>query len=103
MPCKILPTKQAAYVSHNGIEILKHNFEVLVGHDVKWKKERNGKVPRDAYPGGRTKTGEQLYIGRADHNRSQTVGKVHPSHGCIYIPYGGQEVSVKDYEVLTGN
>lgn len=103
MPCKVLPSKQAAYISHGGMEILKHSFEVLVGHDVKWKKEKNGRVPRDAFPGGRTQTGEQLYIGRAEYNRSQTVGKVHPSHGCLYIAYGGKEVPLKDYEVLTGN
>lgn len=101
--CKVIPSKQAAYVSTHGVEILKQNFEVLVGRDVRWKKEKNGKVPRDAYPAGRTPTGEVLYIGRAEHNGSVTIGKVHPTHGCLYIPYGGTEVSVKEYEVLTEN
>lgn len=103
IPCKVIPSKQVAYVSHNGSEISKQNFEVLIGSDVKWKKERNGKIPQGAYPAGKTKSGETLYVGRVEHNRSQTVGKVHPSHGCLYIPYGGQELSFKDYEVLTGN
>lgn len=103
VPCKVLFSKQAAYVGHNGSEILKHQFEVLVGSDVKWKKEKNGKIPSDAFPGGRTSSGETLYIGRVEHNRSTTVGKVHPSHGCCYIPYGGKEIPFKDYEVLVGN
>lgn len=28
------------------------------------------------------------------------VGKVHPSHGCAYFPWGGEEHSEKSYEVL---
>lgn len=102
LPCKVLPSKQAAYVSTNGLEILKQNYDVLIGRDVKWKKEKNGKVPRDAFVAGRTPKGEVLYIGRADYNGIQ-IGKVHPAHGCMYIPYGGSEVSIKEYEVLTEN
>lgn len=103
IPCKVLPTKQVAYVAHNGSEISKHSFEILIGSDVKWKRERNGKIPQGAYPGGHAKGGETLYIGRAEHSRSLTVGKVHPSHGCLYISYGGAEIALRDYEVLTGN
>lgn len=103
VPCKVIPSKQAAYVSHGGSEIAKQNFEILVGSDVKWKREKNGKIPSGAFPGGKTRQGEILYIGRVDHSRSKTVGKVHQTHGCLYIPYGGQELSFKDYEVLTGN
>lgn len=102
IPCKVMPNKQVAYISHNGSEISKHNFDILIGSDVKWKKEKNGKIPKGAYPGGRTSSGEALYIGRGEHNKSLTVGKIHQSHGCLYIPYGGKEVSLKDYEVLTG-
>jgi len=29
-----------------------------------------------------------------------TVGKVQQSHGVCYIPYGGEELSFPDYEVL---
>lgn len=103
IPCKVLPSKRVAYIAHNGVEVPKHSFEILVGRDVQWTRERNGRVPVGAYVGGRTSTGETLYIGRGDHNRSQTVGKVHPSHGCLYIAYGGKEVALKDYEVLVGN
>lgn len=27
-------------------------------------------------------------------------GKVHPSHGCLYICYDGEEISMNEYEVL---
>ncbi|CRK89235.1 CLUMA_CG002994, isoform A [Clunio marinus] len=101
MPCKVIPSKRVAYVSYNGSEVSMHNFEVLVGSNAKWKKARDGKVPKGAFPGG-SSSGEVLYIGRANHNRSTTVGKLHPSHGCVYIPYGGKEHSFREYEVLTG-
>lgn len=103
IPCKVIPSKRVGYVAFNGLEHPKHNFEVLVGGNFTWTRERNGGVPPRAFSAGRTKQGETLYIGRVDHNRSQTIGKVHPSHGCLYIPYSGKEVSFKDYEVLTEN
>ncbi|KAJ6636014.1 Natterin-3 [Pseudolycoriella hygida] len=103
LPCKVLPSKQAAYVSNNGKEFPVQNYDVLIGANVIWKKDKNGKVPKDAFPhGGRTPTGETLYIGRAEVNGSLTIGKVHPAHKCLYIPYGGSELSFKEYEVLTG-
>ncbi|KAG4072159.1 hypothetical protein HA402_015658 [Bradysia odoriphaga] len=100
--CKVLPSKQAAYVATNGVEISKLHYEVLVGRTVRWKADKNGKVPRDAFAAGRATNGETLYIGRAPHNGSLTIGKVHPTHGCLYMPYGGSEVSLREYEVLTG-
>lgn len=103
IPCKIIPSHKVAYVAYNGDEISKQSFEILVGGDFKWGRERNGSVPPRAFQAGRTKQGETLFIGRVDHNRSQTIGKVHQSHGCLYIPYGGKELSFKEYEVLIEN
>lgn len=103
LPCKVIPSKQAAYVSTHNKEILKQNYEILVGRGVVWKREKNGKVPKDALPGGRANNGEVLYIGRADYIGSLTIGKVHPSHKCMYFPYGGSEISLKEYEVLVPN
>jgi hypothetical protein len=28
------------------------------------------------------------------------VGKIQPSHRCLYIAYGGEEVAISSYEVL---
>lgn len=29
-----------------------------------------------------------------------TIGKIHPSHRALYIPFGGSEVPFQHYEVL---
>lgn len=100
---KVLPTKRAAYVCYGGKEILVQNYEVLCLGNVSWMPAANGRIPPNAVPGGRTRTGETLYIGRARHANSLTVGKVQPSHNTLYIPYGGAEVAIKSYEVLVEN
>lgn len=100
LPAKVLPGKQIAYVCHNGQEIPKHTFEVLCGGNVSWVPSGFGSVPPTAVFGGRTSSGEALYIGRAHHMGSLTPGKVHPSHQTLYIPYGGSEIPIKSYEVL---
>lgn len=61
----------------------------------------DGNIPDDAFGIGYTKTGEQLYVGRIHFQGSLTPGKVHRSHGCLYIPFGGVEHSFQsNYEVL---
>lgn len=42
LPAKIIPSKQACYVSHNGLEIFKPNFELLSGHGFTWVGSSNG-------------------------------------------------------------
>lgn len=49
---------------------------------------------------GYTVEGEPLYIGRAAFKKSVTPGKVHQSHGCLYLPFGGKERSCEHYDVL---
>lgn len=100
LPAKVIPSKQACYVSHNGLEVFKPNFEFLSGTGFTWISSSNGHVPENAVLAGNTVTGEPLYVGRAHHDGSLTPGKIHRSHGCIYIPYGGQEHSILHYEVL---
>ncbi|XP_003703042.1 natterin-3 [Megachile rotundata] len=100
LPAKVIPDKNVAYVCHNGEEHAKHDYEVLCQGEFAWEFCSNGSVPSDAVVGGQTCDGERLYVGRVLHNGSQTVGKIQPSHGCLYIPYDGEELSFKDYEVL---
>lgn len=97
---KVIPSKQAAYVAYNGQEVLKQQFDILVGEGFQWIGSGNGHVPDGAVAAGRTSSGEELFIGRAHHCGALTPGKIHKSHGCLYIPFGGSEVSVKSYEVL---
>uniref|UniRef100_A0A336M0U1 CSON007100 protein n=1 Tax=Culicoides sonorensis TaxID=179676 RepID=A0A336M0U1_CULSO len=97
---KVIPSKQAAYVAFNMQEILVTSYEVLVGDGFSWVGSGNGHVPENAVIAGHTSNGEPLYVGRAHHDGSLTPGKIHKSHGCLYIPFGGSEVSIRTYEVL---
>lgn len=100
LPAKVIPDKNAAYISYGGEEIPKTEFEILRKGDFVWEFATNGAVPEGAVQIGRTVDGEILYMGRCLHQGTQTPGKVQPSHGCLYIPFDGEEVSVPEYEVL---
>ena len=102
IPVKVLPSKQAAYVAHNGQEHLVQNYEVLTGHGFTWIGSGNGHVPDGAVSSGNLASGEPIYVGRAHYEGSLTVGKVHKSHGVMYLPFAGSEHSVTQYEVLCG-
>ncbi|XP_012263528.1 natterin-3-like isoform X2 [Athalia rosae] len=100
LPAKVIPEKHIAYVSWGGEEHPKHEFEVLCQGEFSWEFCSNGEIPSDAVVAGQTSDGEPLYVGRVLHSGSQSIGKVQASHGCLYIPYDGEELSFKDYEVL---
>lgn len=100
IPAKVIPDKQIAYVSYDGEEIPKTNFEVLRSGDFVWEFSTNGEIPSGAIIIGRTADGEPLYMGRCLYQGTQTPGKIQPSHGCLYIPFNGEEISVNEYEVL---
>ncbi|XP_065163402.1 natterin-3-like [Atheta coriaria] len=99
-PAKVVPSRKQAYVAHGSREHCVSNYEVLCERRFQWVRTSGGNIPHNAVCGGQTSGGEKLYIGRAYHNSSNTVGKVHPSHKCLYIPYGGQEVKYVKYEIL---
>ncbi|XP_058459864.1 natterin-4-like isoform X2 [Malaya genurostris] len=100
VPAKVIPSKNAAFICYGGEEILKEDFEVLRSGDFVWEFASNGVVPENAVKIGATVDGEPLYTGRALYCGTQTPGKVHSSHGCLYIPFEGSEVSCAEYEVL---
>jgi hypothetical protein len=89
-----------AYVPYGGEEVEKEDFEVLRAGEFVWEFCTGGSVPEGAITCGQTADGEVLYIGRCLYSGTQTPGKVHPSHACLYIPFDGAEVSVAEYEVL---
>lgn len=102
IPGKLSVRHSAASIMYDGKEISKQNIEVLCSspESLRWVPASNGNVPPGAIPGGRTTTGETLYVGRARYQLSITPGKVHPSHNSCYIGFGGQEVAHKMYDVL---
>ncbi|XP_023311629.1 natterin-4-like [Anoplophora glabripennis] len=100
IPAKVIPGKHVAYVAYNGEEIGVDNFQVLCEQRFDWVPTNGGDIPPGAVEGGRTSDGEPLFIGRVEHEGSQTVGKVHPSHGVLYIPFDGKELAYPNYEIL---
>lgn len=100
LPAKVIPSKGCAYVSWGGQEHSKSYYDILVGPGYSWCICEHGAVPSSAVSSGNAANGEPLYIGRGHHMTSLSVGKIHPSHGCLYIPFGGQEISLDHYEVL---
>ncbi|KYB26098.1 natterin-4 [Tribolium castaneum] len=100
LPCKIIPRRREAYVCYDGKEIRVNDFKILCEKRMYWILARDGQVPAGAIPAGRTSLGEILYIGRVNTGGVTKVGKVHPSHNCLYVPYDGKEVSHKAYEIL---
>ncbi|XP_068992532.1 uncharacterized protein [Neodiprion pinetum] len=100
IPAKVIPDKGIAYVCWNGQEHPKDEYEVLCQGEFAWEFCSAGSIPPDGVVAGQTADGEPLYVGRILHNGSQTIGKVQASHGCLYIPFDGEELSFTDYEVL---
>lgn len=100
IPGKLVPDHGTCYVAWGGGEHGKETYEVLVGN-VNWVPASGSEIPPNALPGGESEDKEPLFIGRVNHEGTLTPGKVHPSHGCCYISYAGQELAFADYEVLT--
>lgn len=102
IPGKLSIRHNAASVMYDGKEIPVQNIEVLCARpdNLRWVPATNGNIPPGAIEGGRTMSGETLYVGRARHQLSVTPGKVHPSHNSCYIGFGGAEVAHKMYDVL---
>lgn len=68
--------------------------------NVHWIPSQNGATHPNAVRGGNAANGEAFYIGRANYQGSITPGKIQPSHHTLYIPFGGQEVAIGNYEIL---
>lgn len=74
--------------------------QVLCGSDLDWIQSGHGHVPSNAISSGRTSSGENLYISRTHYAGSLMVGKVHPSHRCMFFAFGPDERRELEYEVL---
>uniref|UniRef100_A0A4V2H979 U77-Liphistoxin-Lsp1a_1 n=1 Tax=Liphistius sp. SGP-2016 TaxID=1905180 RepID=A0A4V2H979_9ARAC len=74
-------------------------MDVPAPSGFQWINSKNGQVPPKAVNCGYD-NGQLLYLGRALHSGDLLPGKVHPAHGCCFVPYNGGEHAVKEYEVL---
>lgn len=105
IPGKVVPSHGVCYVPWDGRENSHHSYQVLTNPHrcpLVWVGgQHDGNVPPGALQGGRQADGTPLFIGRSFHNGSMVVGKVHPGHGVLYVPFDGQEVPIhSNYEVL---
>nr|KAB1091599.1 DUF3421 domain-containing protein [Acinetobacter baumannii]MBO0672114.1 DUF3421 domain-containing protein [Acinetobacter baumannii] len=103
IPGKLVPSHGCCYIPWGGEEHRHHDYQVLCnpeGIQLEWRFTSGGDIPPGAIQGGMTSEGEPLYIGRHEHDGTMTIGKVQPSHGVLYISFGGGEHSYSNYEVL---
>lgn len=64
-----------------------------------WVDATSGQVPPGAVAVGQDCSGEPLYVARAQHQGAMLPGKLASSHGCAYVPWGGQEHGKNEYQV----
>lgn len=99
----MVPSHGVCYVPWGGRENSHPDYQALVvsaGCELVWINTSGDQIPTGAVQGGVTLDGEPLYIGRHEHQGSWVVGKVQPSHGVLYVPFGGEEVPFASYEIL---
>ena len=99
-PGKFNTAARRGYISYGGQEITidDPSAEVFVGTGI-WTPS-NGNLPAGAIPAGVDTDGSTLYMIRALHDGAQALGKFSAQRGEAYIPYGGIEWKVSDFEVL---
>lgn len=68
-----------------------------------WVDASAGQIPPGAVVGGQDCNGEPLYVARAQHEGALIPGKLCASHGCTFVPWGGQEHSKPQYQVSFTN
>lgn len=100
VPGKLIESHRQAYIPWGGSENPVQQYEVLCDFPGQWIACVGGNIPPNALAAGQSEDGEPLYVGRVVHDGALTVGKVQASHGVVYIPYGGQELSFPEYEIL---
>ncbi|TNN12829.1 Natterin-4 [Schistosoma japonicum] len=107
LPGKLVPMNGKCYCSYGGAEIESYNYEVLCESFIPgscrgycWETAYDGDVPKNAIVAGIAKDGQPLYIVKGSVNGETCFGKLHEGHSCAYLPWGGKEHSVSEYDVL---
>ncbi|KAG4066001.1 hypothetical protein HA402_001248 [Bradysia odoriphaga] len=103
LPAKIILKEQReVFVSYgaNEVQVNEFNFVRMDPGTYNWKQGMKGDVPENAVIAGCTEDGETLYFGRPMYNGNYIPGKVHPSHGVLYVPFRGQGINFLSYDVL---
>lgn len=98
---KARPNSREAFIPFGGKELALNNYEVFTGTG-QWVKATANNFPSNAIAAGYEANGAPLYIARAVIDGGYHPGKAR-KNGDGFIPYGGVERVIKDYEVLTSN
>lgn len=99
IPGKYLLSRSAAVVTYNGQEVVKKNFEILVGDHYRWVTSTSG-LPAGAVQVDRLGNNEPVYIGRSFYGGALIPGKICPPYRCLDIAFNGAAISLQSYEVL---
>lgn len=67
----------------------------------RWIGASNGYLPPNAFQGGHEANGTPLYVCRAHYNGGVHIGKFRADWRGCNIPWGGREITVNSYQVLT--
>ncbi|KAG4068571.1 hypothetical protein HA402_004912 [Bradysia odoriphaga] len=105
LPAKVICRLQheaEAYVSYGGheVQVTEFDFVRMDPGTYVWEQFMHGEVSDNAVIAGCTVDYENLYFGRTMHHGNYIPGKVHRSHGVLYVPFRGQEINFQSYEVL---
>ncbi|KAH8369593.1 hypothetical protein KR093_000235, partial [Drosophila rubida] len=103
LPGGFVPQNRVVLASHAcSAHRLRTEVDLLVLTDCeyKWQSAEDGRVPKNALVAGYSELGEVLYTGRGVYQGHTILGKVHPSHHVLYMPYNEEEVNARTYEVL---
>ncbi|XP_037033070.1 uncharacterized protein LOC119072042 isoform X2 [Bradysia coprophila] len=81
---------------------MSYNWESNCGYKpiAQWVRVVDGNIPNKAIGGGQDLSGENLYVGRVEHQGDIIPGKVVPSQGICFVPYAGKEHGKSEYQVL---
>ena len=91
--------KGQCLIGWGGREVDVRHFEILAGHGLRWTRAWGGRIPPGAVGGGHAPDGA-LFVCRGHHRDGVHPGKLY--HGRCLIGWGGHEVALSNFEVLTG-
>jgi Protein of unknown function (DUF3421) len=100
LPAEVSANCKIAVAVYENTLVTSTKFEVFTGTSFAWVPSRVGGIPASAVASGKTLYGEWLFIGRAKFEDKIRIGKVHPSHGRIFVPYNSRTGTCQNYEVL---
>ncbi|HEX8950669.1 MAG TPA: DM9 repeat-containing protein, partial [Polyangia bacterium] len=98
-PGKTRSDSFACRFSYGGTEQQATTYQVLV---PAWTPAANGVIPVDAIPFGNEAGGSPLYACSANYGGGTQLGKLGVGFDGCFVPWGGQEIHVASYSVLTG-